>query len=194
MTRRRLGVWLAWIIIGVLTAVLTLAVVFYLLDPTHQWQLAVRYLQRQSPITFYGRVVDQSNQPVAGATVSLRLKRFNWNAFLGDKEFLTSDDMRLVTDSDGAFLVRDCTGISLGITRISCSGFLDIPERNWIRELEDLGFRYARDPENPSYIPNSASPAVFPLRRPDEPRVLFPRRGGSVTATSIVPLQRQPKR
>ena len=68
------------------------------LDPDFQWKM---------PIEFYGKVVDQFDQPVAGAEVEL-----NWTTVVGP----IPDPKRIIfTDANGRFEVTGIQGKSLWI-------------------------------------------------------------------------------
>jgi hypothetical protein len=72
----------------------------------------------KTPIAFYGRVIDQHGEPVAGADVKLSA---NDKAFGG-----RSSQHACKTDGDGQFSIEGITGITLGV-EVSKQGYRIIP-------------------------------------------------------------------
>lgn len=55
-----------------------------------------------------------------------------------------------------------------------------LPEPKWRPNREyNFVFRYAQEREVPYYVPEPGSPALFPMRKQDEPRLVWPKRGGT---------------
>lgn len=107
-------------------------------DPSFEWK---------TPIEFYGRVVDQSNQPVADARVV-----FNWTA-VGD-----SRDSRTTSDTNGLFRLSGVTGKNLGV-RVSKEGYRQSQEES------SRGYEYAAFFEPSFHIPDPTNPVVYRLEK-----------------------------
>ena len=76
-------------------------------------------------------------------------------------------------------MVRGVSGSVLNVEKIHHPDYVAIPERKWDnRRYEALGYGYSRDRGVPYYIPDPQKPAIFPLRKEGEERVLWPSRGG----------------
>jgi len=139
------------------------------------------YWQSQGPIVFYGKVVDQAGQPIGQAVVTVKIDYFKPSAALRRDNYLDTITMPRTTDANGEFHVDGVKGRILHIARIECPGYVTVPEKDWHYErfYKYLSFRYAVTQGNPVYVPDPRKPAIFPLRRPDEPRTLAPDKGGS---------------
>jgi len=109
-------------------------------DPDFQWKM---------PIEFYGKVVDQFNQPVDGATVVL-----NWTTVIG---FVPDPKTNIFTRSDGRFDVNGINGKRLWIA-VSKEGYL--PSTNSV-----ASFEYASFYENNFYVPDRNNPVLFHLHK-----------------------------
>src|SRR5580704_15398971 len=79
------------------------------------------------PITFYGKVIDQSNQPVVGAKVDgyvvtgyLKTPRE-----IGQKV----DFVSLVSDSEGKFALENTNGMSIQISSVDKEGYKLSPKQ-----------------------------------------------------------------
>src|SRR6266478_1669179 len=109
-------------------------------DTTWEWKV---------PIGFYGLVLDESAQPVAGADV-----HFQWTN-LSAKGTADSD---VKTDARGRFFLDEVQGKRLGV-RIVKPGYYSSDSRNqWSLE-------YANPYEEVFYEPRQEAPVVFHLRK-----------------------------
>jgi hypothetical protein len=70
-----------------------------------------------TPITFYGRVLDQNNQPIAGASVKLAAN---------DKPLLSPSEYHRTTDSGGLFSISGIVGLTL-LVEVSKPGYRIVP-------------------------------------------------------------------
>src|ERR1700677_3227028 len=61
----------------------------------------------QRPIEFYGKVIDQNERPVTGASVELI-----WTQFYPEKSYATN----LLTDDGGLFSLQNVIGAGLGVS------------------------------------------------------------------------------
>ncbi len=135
------------------------------------------YWKKRQPIQFYGRVVDQQGKPIADATVSIKINDFDMSSLLGSRSYMNERTIIRSTNADGAFSVMNTQGIVIYIKSVSHPQYLKIPERNFKSQLHVGWFAYSRD-RGPYYVPDPQKPAVFPLRKEGEERVLWPSRGG----------------
>ena len=94
------------------------------------------------PVEFYGRVLDQDGNPVAGARLSLNLSH---RVFEGTKP-VVDERIELVSDFDGRFKLEKPSGHSLRILDLTRDGYL------WtyppgIGSFDFSGYRSKRAPE-----------------------------------------------
>jgi hypothetical protein len=74
-----------------------------------------------APITFYGKVVDENNQPVAGVQVHAEIMLGYWiSPTVGGQKF---DHISLTTDADGKFIVDNLKGTSIRFNEIEKDGY-----------------------------------------------------------------------
>lgn len=114
----------------------------------------------QRPIDFYGKVVDENTNPVAGANIT-----FGWS------EFPTEDGARKATtasDADGLFSLRDQRGPALDVW-VSKPGYVSSHNGQW-------GFIYAHGATK--YMPDSSSPVLFVLHKKGEGTSLITSQNG----------------
>ncbi len=112
-----------------------------------------------TPITFYGKVVDQHSQPIADATVNTIAQ----NSALGH-----GTDRMLSTDSHGLFSLSGAHGSNL-VVRASKEGFhqiTDLQSRQYHLPPSQKDFAYALDRGDGIFKPDKANPVVFMLYRP----------------------------
>jgi hypothetical protein len=100
----------------------------------------------QVPIDFYGKVVDESNQPVAGADVA-----FNWDEVPNEKGSKKSNTK---SDSEGLFALHGARGPSLDV-EVGKQGYYASKENPWT-------FVYAI---NGHFSPDVYNPVIFHLRK-----------------------------
>jgi hypothetical protein len=119
-------------------------------DPDFQWKM---------PIAFYGKVLDQFGQPVAGAEVEL-----NWTTVIGP---IPDPKKNIFTGSDGQFAVTGIQGKGITIS-VSKEGYNRTPD--WIQSFE-----YAAFFNDNFYVPDPNNPVLFHLRKilDAEPMYLF---------------------
>jgi hypothetical protein len=102
-------------------------------DPDFQWKM---------PIEFYGKVLDQFGQPVAGAEVEL-----NWTTVIGP---IPDPKKSIFTGSDGRFAVTGIQGKGITIS-VSKVGYES--ESDWIQSFEYAAFY--QDNVSPTYDPRT---------------------------------------
>lgn len=148
----------------------------------YHWREYMMYRRSVTPIAFYGKVVDQDGRPVGGAQVVLTVSTANGAFILGSDKVLASSDVELTTSPDGTFALERARGRCLHVKSISKPGYVTIPDKQWLSSevlRGQLGYYYSSS-YGPSlqYKPDSANPAVFPMRRPGEFPASKPSRGG----------------
>jgi len=107
--------------------------------------------QIHRPIAFYGKVVDESNQPVANADIN-----FVWTQFqpLPEGSFTTN----AISDQDGLFSISGVVGASLEVM-VSKKGYY------YVRSLNSDNFNYSALPGLHPFQPNQMNPIIFHLRK-----------------------------
>ena len=107
-------------------------------DPQYDWK---------QPINFYGKVVDETNQPVANADV-----HFVWN----DLSQKGTSETNAQSDGNGLFLFTGQQGKRL---------FVDVAKNGYYASRRNpLAFEYA-NPADGLFTPDAANPVVFHLRK-----------------------------
>ncbi len=108
-------------------------------DPQYDWK---------QPINFYGRVVDESNEPVVAANI-----HFTWN----DISEKGTSDTDLKSDNDGLFSLTGRRGKAISVTA-SKDGYYTYPSERL------SSFEYA-NPADGLFTPDPNNPVVFHLRK-----------------------------
>ncbi len=141
-----------------------------------------------TPITFYGKVVDQHSMPIAAATVET----------IADDIPLGKGTTRLIqSDVDGLFTLSGVLGADLAVV-VSKEGFhalTELQSRQFNLPPSHKGFAYALDTGDGIFKPDKANPQVFMLYRPGvrEPLLTRPEvewdlpEGGGSTVVSLHP-------
>lgn len=120
-------------------------------DPQYQWRI---------PIRFYGRVVDQNDEPIHGATI-----HFEWT----DLSTKGTSEATKLSDSQGLFSLTGVQGKFLGV-RVEKDGYYRPGNSVGI-----VGFEYANPAEGWFYEPDADRPVVFRLRKKGESQPLVAR-------------------
>ena len=112
------------------------------------------------PITFYGRVVDESGKGVAGAEVTMNvsaIKRLSVPVPFGAHQ--TWWPVNAVTGKDGTFEIHGGRGISIQLVEIKKSGY-----GLFILTRSGANFVYTSDAQGVTpYHPDRKNPALFRL-------------------------------
>ena len=108
-------------------------------DPQYDWK---------QPINFYGRVVDESNVPIADANI-----HFTWN----DISEKGTSDADTKSDGNGFFSLIDRRGKAMSVTASKDGYYTYSSERL-------SSFEYA-NPADGLFTPNPNNPVVFHLRK-----------------------------
>ena len=101
----------------------------------------------QRPIDFYGKVVDENTNPVAGASIS-----FAWSETPTEEGEQRTNTQ---TDAEGLFSLQGKYGPSLEVW-VSKQGYYSSHNGQW-------GFSYAHS--NEKYAPDSLNPVIFLLHK-----------------------------
>jgi hypothetical protein len=102
----------------------------------------------QTPIEFYGRVLDENERPVQGAIVE-----FSWS----DRSADGQSTRRTTSDSNGSFALKGVQGKGLDV-RIQNTGYYSAPSN-------PISFEYFDRTERDFHQPSKANPVVFRLRK-----------------------------
>jgi hypothetical protein len=120
----------------------------------------------KSPIDFWGKVVDQSGNPIAGATATFSLSR---------SLFSEEDDntkIVVISDAGGLFSLTGKTGLGVSVS-VSKDGYYSISGKsnaslNYFLKLKHPGISFNRAGTNESF-PTEQKPTVFILTKKGEP-------------------------
>jgi hypothetical protein len=108
-----------------------------------------------TPITFYGKVVDQSNQPIAGVEISYETQ---------DKFGASGSNYHGASDENGMFSISNIRGASL---------YVGAGKEGYYSRNKSYGtFNYAGNPNPPP--PTRDNPAIFVLVKMGETEPLVP--------------------
>jgi hypothetical protein len=123
---------------------------------------------RTTPITFYGKVLDQNDTPVAYTEISGGMKTFFPNPavfFMGVSRYKTK------TDKNGNFTVKG-KGKSISVSGLKCRGY------EMIYDDAIRSYDYALEPSDnpkmyPIHHPDPEKPVVFRMRKKEKAEVLI---------------------
>ena len=124
------------------------------IDPEYEWKM---------PINFFGRVVDENEQPVPSAKVEL-----SWT----DLSQAGSSQAQTTTDAEGFFSLLNRTGRHLEV-RVSKDGYYT-PKR------QQISFDYAGFWETDYHVPDPNNPVLFHIRKKNQGEAL---RSGEIRPT-----------
>lgn len=118
-------------------------------DPKWEWRV---------PIDFYGQVLDQNDQPVAGASISISWTDLSNNGV---------SKRKLVSDADGLFSISKVEGKNLGVDSIKKEGYV-------ASGVGQTDFEYAAFFDEHYYIPNAKFPTIFRMYKKElaEPMIV----------------------
>jgi hypothetical protein len=127
---------------------------------------------KNEPFNFYGKVLDENNQPVAGANVKILVQ-----GELGSAHGSTEHDLQ--SGQDGLFKLEGVHSFGVIVT-VSKDGYYTLPDGHgpWFWIIRN------------GTMPSMDHPAVFPLQKkgPTEPLIVM-RTGSAVVATDGTPLE-----
>jgi hypothetical protein len=125
-----------------------------------------------TPFSFYGKVVDQTGQPIGGATATVTL----WGEAGSAK---ASSQRNILSDADGMFSLKDVRAVSVEVV-VTEEGYRTLPAKTppggWGLNLQNRSF------------PSATDPAIFPLQKIGiaEPLVVFHTGGMDVSQNGAV--------
>jgi len=125
-----------------------------------------------TPFSFYGKVVDQTGQPIGGATATVTL----WGEAGSGK---ASSKRNILSGADGMFSLKDVRAVSIEVV-VTKEGYRTLPAKTppggWGLNLQNRSF------------PSATDPAVFPLQKIGiaEPLVVFHTGGMDVSQDGAV--------
>jgi hypothetical protein len=126
----------------------------------------------QSTIEFFGKVVDETDQPVAGAKVTVEIESANWRAQFnaeGDvRDLAVNRELILETDADGRFAVEGIQGYFLGIERIEKDGYEWMLQRTANSDGAHFGFGAFGSGQPWSFLSDRSRPIIFRMKRSGE--------------------------
>lgn len=137
---------------------------------------ADRSYEWKTPIRFFGKVLDQNQQPVSGVEVKL-----NWT----DMSSKGTSEATRITDASGGFSLVGVQGKTLGIRSLIKEGYEEFLGSN------QYSFEYAGFWEPIYYVPDPKKPAIFYLRKYGEPAPLLTSEGKTVVnigTESLIPM------
>ncbi len=114
-------------------------------DPQYEWR---------TPISFYGKVVDQDGAPISGV-----LARLSWTDLSPKGTSLANR----TTDAQGLFSITGITGKRLGVGDLEKEGYVAA------RGTNPYTFEYPGFWEPSYHIPDPANPVVFRMRKKRPP-------------------------
>jgi hypothetical protein len=109
-------------------------------DPKWEWKV---------PIVFYGQVLDQNDQPVEGASISM-----SWT----DLSNKGVSKRKLISDAGGLFSISAVRGKNLGVDSIEKGGYV-------ASGLEQNDFEYAAFFDEHYYMPDAKFPVIFRMHK-----------------------------
>jgi hypothetical protein len=107
--------------------------------------------QLQPPIAFYGKVLDESNRPIEGASVDL-----HWTHLFPPPEHAASTNT--LSNPQGLFSLTGVTGATL-VVYVSKEGYHDVKGPNGVE------FSYSATFGSTPFQPDPKNPVVFHLRK-----------------------------
>lgn len=119
-------------------------------------------LSENIPIQFWGKVVDQDNQPLE--SVKVKLYTMRGNEYAPGKFNYPVEHRDLTTAADGQFALTDANGYTLTVEALEKEGYRSekLPKR----------FAYTGRPEPELFIPEPQKPVVFKMWEKGEPEPL----------------------
>lgn len=109
------------------------------------------------PMTFYGKVIDQNNYPVADAQV-----------IVGTRSSTAEKTLILTTDKQGRFELENEIGNLVYVRKVEKKGYEFSYEKNLNR-----GFDYSAEKEIHRHKPDSANPVIFTMRKKEPASIVF---------------------
>ncbi len=114
---------------------------------------------RDTDIYFWGKALDDKNEPVDGVKVTAHIIKFSPD---GEKLFGETKSIKRITGIDGSFSVEKEKGRSLYIDNISKDNYEDMTLKS------SRNFQYFKHGNDKQFIADRASPIIFRLRKQGE--------------------------
>jgi hypothetical protein len=105
-----------------------------------------REFEWRTPIEFYGKVLDQNEQPIPGVEVNM-----NWT----DMSPKGTSDATVATDAEGKFSITGIQGKNFGVRSLKKDGYLEAVKSN------PHSFEYAGFWEPTYHVPDPGKPVIF---------------------------------
>ncbi|MCX6937056.1 MAG: carboxypeptidase-like regulatory domain-containing protein [Verrucomicrobia bacterium] len=132
-------------------------------EELNQWWVKMNKLDKnfewKMPIEFYGKVVDDKDQPIEKATI-----RFQWT----DLSREGTSEYNTISDSQGLFRLDGVTGKNLGV-QVRKEGY-----KHYFIGTQ-FSFEYAAYFEDSFHVPDHSNPVIFRLRKNREAEPLIKR-------------------
>ncbi|MEI7938270.1 MAG: hypothetical protein WCK27_16390 [Verrucomicrobiota bacterium] len=119
-------------------------------EPDKTVQLQAAATAKNVPVNFWGKVVDQDEQPLSGVRVVMRVRQWFYNPNSGPGTL--SPKQERTTDAEGRFEWTGASGDSLELESVTKEGYRLSPKAQ-------SGFIYRRDGD--SFQPVAANPVVI---------------------------------
>lgn len=116
---------------------------------SRQDQFSAALRAQNVPINFWGKVVDQSNAPLADVEVKVNVRE--WKGIVSDQPSIAFNKHSLRTDSKGSFQILGETGDVLTVESLRKEGYAESP-----RMVRGYGYNISTN-----ITPNPANPIVF---------------------------------
>jgi hypothetical protein len=113
------------------------------------------------PIEFYGKVVDENEQPVERANIML-----GWTHLFAPE---TSNNTNVLSDANGLFSLSGVVGATLSV-RVEKEGYYTT-----VSGADQASFSYSQNLGNQPFRPDSSSPVIFYVRKKDQVERLMAR-------------------
>ncbi len=118
------------------------------------WQLSRNQTSMNVPIDFWGRIIDQDKNPIAGVRLLAGVRHWEFIPIIGPTA--TPAKVEVFSDRDGRFKWHGRTGDVLEIAAVEKAGYKLSPGARCV-------FSYGNSPE--TFIPNPAEPVVIRMWR-----------------------------
>lgn len=110
----------------------------------------------QTPIEFYGKVIDEQGNPIEGATITINVK---------DKPWVTGSVYTNLSDEEGLFQIKGVKGIGISVWA-SKTNYYDF-------DKSKISLDYVSPQSNAQRLPTAKNPALLVLRRRGESQALI---------------------
>lgn len=108
------------------------------------------------PMAFYGKVVDQNNDPVVDAQVEVGTRSSS-----GDRNFI------LTTDKQGQFNLKNEIGFLIYVDKVVKKGY------EYSFKNNPSGFHFEAEQEIHRHRPDPTNPVIFKMRKKEPPTIVF---------------------